>query len=492
MPALRPARTKRAPPVTAIPIAIYWSLAIWGLFSRRPVLLVLFFAGLPFGSLAVIPPGLTAGLTFIPTAMTALLIITKTFAHPRRLSVAISAGLDPRRLGILTAFWLVSVVVTIFMPRLFQGVMVIPLRGADLSSASPLAPSMQNVSQLAYLTISVAAVFAFTQILKTRNARQTVMHALVGTATLAVVTGFLDLASYSLPIGFLLEPFRTATYALLVDVEIFGGKRVVGLMPEASVFGSFCLTLMSLLYFMRRGILNDRVRDVFIPPLIVLLMILVWLSTSTAAYVGLAVFFGMAGIEWLTRFLERRYSGLRRRHLGLEFGILVLVIAAGMLIALFSPSMVDAISDRINDVVLTKASSSSYEERTMWSAVSLQALGETYGIGVGLGATRSSNSVIAALSNIGVLGSIFYFGFLIQCLLRRAGPDDPEGRALISGLRYAFVPTFVVSLLIGSTPDFGGFGAFRYGLLTAIGMGGLMYKTAYRPARRAAPIMAPA
>lgn len=107
--------------MTLLPIALYWSVAIWGLLSRRPVLLVLFFVGLPFGSFAVVPPALTAGLTFVPTAMTSLLLITKTFANGHRLSIALASALDPRRLGVLTAFWLVSAIITIFMPRLFQG-----------------------------------------------------------------------------------------------------------------------------------------------------------------------------------------------------------------------------------------------------------------------------------------------------------------------------------------------------------------------------------
>ena len=477
--------------MTALPIALYWMLAIWGLFSRRPVLLFLFFATLPFGSLAVVPPALTAGLTFLPTPMTGLLLVLKTFTNQQRLLIGIASALDFRRLGVLFAFWVVALVVTIFMPRLFAGVMIIPVRG-DLSGAAPLFASAQNISQLAYLTISVTMVFAFAQILKTRAMRQTALHAMVLAAAVAVVTGFLDFASQYVPLSAVLEPFRTATYALLVDVEVLGGKRVVGLMPEASSFGGLCLALLSHLYFLRRGILSDRIRDVYVPPLMVALLVLSWLSTSSAAYVGLAIFLVMAALEWLVRFLETRFSTLRRRHLGTEFVIVVTAVAGWMLIVLFKPSIVDAMFETINRMVLQKTESSSFEQRSMWTAVSLQALLDTYGIGVGLGATRASNSVVAIASNVGLMGAIFYYCFLIQSLLRRAAPADTEGKVLMSGLRYAFVPSFVIGLLARTTPDFGGFGAFRYGVLTAIGLGGLFVSISAaspRTARRGGPMV---
>jgi hypothetical protein len=137
-------------------------------------------------------------------------------------------------------------------------------------------------------------------------------------------------------------------------------------------------------------------------------------------------------------------------------------------------------------MVLEKPTSESFEQRNMWTAVSMGALHDTYGIGVGLGGTRASNSMIAMASNVGIVGAIFYVGFVIQSFLRRAAPDDKEGEVLVSGFRYAFVPSFVVGLLIGTTPGFGGLGAFRYGLLTAIGLGGGLYASLYTASPRTA------
>lgn len=462
--------------MTLLPILAYWSVALWGLFSRRPVLLYLFFIGLPFGSFAVIPPAVTGNLTIIPTSATALLLIVKVLGKERAVLTALSAAFDFRRLALLFAFWLVAAIVTIFMPRLYAGqVMIVPVRG-DVSGASPLLPSMQNISQLAYLTISVMAVFAFAQMLKTTQMREMSLHALLVGAAATVATGFLDFASQHAPISPLLEIFRTASYALLVDVEVLGGKRVVGLMPEASSFGSLCLSMLCLLYFLRRGMHDARARNIYAPVLIVLLMLLTWMSTSSAAYVGLAVFFAVAILEWAVRFTGTRYRHLRRRHLAGEFWCVAAAAAGLAIIILLKPSLLDSVMATIDRMVFQKTSSSSFEERNMWTAVSLNALISTYGFGVGLGATRASNYGVALVSNVGIIGAVLYFAFAAQCYLRRAAPDDAEGGVLVIAAWYASIPTFVVGLLIGTTADFGSLGAFRYGLLTAIGIGGLYYR----------------
>lgn len=62
----------------AIPIALFWALALWGAFGKSHVLLYLFFGSMSFGAFAVIPTELTGGLTLTPTPMLALLIIMRS------------------------------------------------------------------------------------------------------------------------------------------------------------------------------------------------------------------------------------------------------------------------------------------------------------------------------------------------------------------------------------------------------------------------------
>jgi hypothetical protein len=158
--------------MVALPLFLFWSLAIWGLLSRKPVLIYLFFCSMPFGSVAVLPPGLTAGLTFTPAPIVALLIIARTLTNQRGINFVAESALSAQKLGIIFAFWVLAAATTLIMPSLFAGeILIIPVRGT-LSAAAPLYPTNQNISQFAYITISIAAVFAFARLLQSPVMRQ--------------------------------------------------------------------------------------------------------------------------------------------------------------------------------------------------------------------------------------------------------------------------------------------------------------------------------
>ena len=83
--------------MTAIPIVLFWTLALHGLFSRKPMLVYLFFATMPVGAFAVIPTSLTGGLTFTPTPVIALLLIARHRWARWRLCVVLPARALRRR-----------------------------------------------------------------------------------------------------------------------------------------------------------------------------------------------------------------------------------------------------------------------------------------------------------------------------------------------------------------------------------------------------------
>ncbi|PTQ70653.1 hypothetical protein [Pseudomonas sp. GV071] len=454
----------------ALPIALFWGLALFGLFGRAHVLLYLFFGSIPFGAFAVIPPEITGGLTLTPTPMVVLLIILRSVASPGGLEFFAGAAFSPKRLFLLFMFWLVAIFVTIFMPRLFMGkITIIPVRLELSTFGEPLMPTSQNFSQLAYLSISVFAVFAFTRLLRSPEMRKHALNAMCLGGAMAVLTGFLDYMSQYVGMDAVLSPFRTASYALMTEVQIMGGKRIVGLMPEASVFGGRCIMFLSLLYFFRHAIPERWLRKRVVPVLIPLLILFVWLSTSSAGYVGLLVFFLAAVIEWAIRKSQRRADLLSPKGLGLEFWVAWTALVGVGVVVLFAPGLLDPIIEKINEMVLNKSQTSSYEERSMWTAVGWQALIDSYGLGVGIGATRVSNSLVAILSNTGVLGGVLYFAFALQTLMRKL-PVHASGlsRALMTGCRYSYIPAFIVGLLTSTTPDFGSFNSFLYGLALAV------------------------
>lgn len=475
--------------MNAVPVVLFWLLAGWGLMSSRPVLLYLFFATLPIGAFAVIPPALTGGLTFTPTPIVALLLTLKTFADCIGPAAFLTLALLPGRLMLLTLFWLVAAITTLFMPHLFAGaVMVVPIRGI-VSAAAILRPTMQNVSQFAYLSIAVLSVFAFTRMLQPPAMRQHALQAMCLGGGITMLTGLLDYASQFIPITPLLAPFRTASYALLTEIEVLGGKRVVGLMPEASAYGAQCLAFLSALYFYRRAIADDRLREVIVPALLAMLAWCAWLSTSSGTLVGVGVLGVMAGLEGTLRIIAgERCSIIYRRGLAGEMSVTVGAVVAAAVVTIVQPHALDPIYALVERMVLEKQSSSSFTERGMWRTVAIAALWQSHGFGVGLGGTRASSSVVAVFSSTGLIGGCLFYAFVLQCLLRgmprRHCSTSVETRLITSAFRFSFVPPFVVSIMVGDA-DFGGITAFGFGLVTAVAL--VDRRAQARPSRPSIP-----
>ena len=65
-----------------LPIAAFWALTLLALLGDGKSLVYLLFSALSFGSFAVIPPGLTGGLTFTPAPMVSLILAARILLTP--------------------------------------------------------------------------------------------------------------------------------------------------------------------------------------------------------------------------------------------------------------------------------------------------------------------------------------------------------------------------------------------------------------------------
>lgn len=455
----------------AIPIGVFWCIAAWAVFKKPSAIIYLFFASMPFGSFAVVPTEFTGGLTLTPGPVIALLLIGRELSAPKRIRDAVSSLLDPFRLLPLLLFWIIAAVATAFMPRFFAGqIEVIPVRSDSFVTPALLFPTAQNVSQFVYITISTLTVVVFSQLLLRDGMRRHALNALTLGALVYVCTGLIDFASQYVALQPVLEVFRTASYALLTDNEVLDSRRIVGLMPEASAFGAVGISFLTALYFFRRAMPFGELRNKVAPILICMLGLSVWVSTSSAAYLGLALFIIAIVAEWIWRFIAVKRNPYLR--IGLPFEFMLGATGAGLilLILIAMPAIFTPILNMIDVMVFQKSTSSSFEERGMWTQVSWEALVASNWLGVGIGSTRASNFVVAMLSNAGLLGGIIYFMFVVRCLLfKPAQSGDLQGQAISSACRWAFLPAFCAMLTVGTTPDFGLFNAFLFGFATAVG-----------------------
>jgi hypothetical protein len=129
----------------AVPIVVFWCIAVWALFRPRHVLLYVFFACLPFGSFAALPTSWLGGFTLVPSTIVALLLIARQLCGRRGLARMLDIALDPSAALLLFVFWAIAGMTTLFMPRFFGGqVHVVTMAMGELMS---LRPTSQNLSQ---------------------------------------------------------------------------------------------------------------------------------------------------------------------------------------------------------------------------------------------------------------------------------------------------------------------------------------------------------
>ena len=453
-----------------VPIIIFWLLALWSITGKETRILYLLFGSMPFGSFAVISPAITGGLTFTGAPIAALLLCARVFADRKTNAHIAAAALDFGRLGFLSVFWLIALVVTLFGPKLFANqIDVINVRGL-VARASPLVPTTQNLSQFLYLTISVLTVYAFTPILRSREGIIESIKALHLGGWIVILTGFLDILNQKVNIGWLLEPFRTATYSMMLDGEILGAKRIIGLTPEASAFGGLCLTFAPAIYFLSRALPPGKLKRLSAPICTLILTGLAALSTSSAAYVGLITFALVFLGDWTLRSAVPALNFGQRSHPTRDMAAFVIAVTVAAAVLFCQPDLLDPAVQMFDRMVLQKSASQSFVERSMWTRVSWEALWSSHGFGVGVGSTRASNRMAVVAASTGILGAITFVLFHCVCYFRKL-PRTPLYGSVAFNARLTYAPGFIIALLVGTVVDFGVFNGFLFALMALASAG---------------------
>ncbi len=443
--------------MTILVIGLFWLLCGWLLVRCGIVQAMAAAIALgPLGSFAVVPTHLAGGLTILPSSMLTLIAAGLFLAHPLGWAFVMSTAFSVKRLGLVTALWGVAALSAVVFPRVFAGMVeIVPMRG-DLDGVAGgwpmLSPSLQNISQLGYFSISVASILVMAFLFQVPRYQQIMLKGLFVAGLLTVVTGMLDHASQHINVGFILDPFRTASYSLLVEHGVLGMKRVVGLMPEASAYGPMAVTHGVLLFLWKDAFEHRRLRH-YSAVLVPLLFVFGFLSASSMAYLTIGASVAVLGARSVLRMLRRRPAARAAR---LPWRVAAAMTLAGILLLYnLIPTPFAPIGGLVERMVFEKTGSSSFDERMSWNAVSLAALVDTYGVGVGIGGTRTSSLPVAFLASFGVLGTLLLIGLIARVLLSRKLHRHPADRILCDGSAWALVPLLSSNLLTATTPQLG-------------------------------------
>ncbi len=445
-----------------IPLAIFWTLFVVAIFMPLRFTVILYFVSLSFSALTVIPLNISGGITLLPSSVLAPVVLIKAISSASNAVIVWDALLNVQRFGLLTAFLLVSSIVTCTAPVLFQG---IPVIGLNQGRSVSLAFSSSNLSQMLYLTTSCALAVAFYLILLSEPGRRSIAEGMLYGAAIAVCSGVLDITIGS---SGAFESLRTASYSFILSAEIAGLRRVIGFGTEASSFGGLATSFLCLLYFMRpASIIGGKIANLAQFVLILALAVFSVLSTSSAALLTLGVFVIVALADFSARAMMGSSSG-SGGALAVEGGSILLFGAAFATLLLLDQRSFSAIYDFVDTIILQKPASSSFEERGSWSIDSLRALGATFGFGVGIGSTRTSSWPVSILSSAGVIGAGLLLSFYLQKLLTMIPSGSENLRQFAIGGKRVILVTLASMGAASTTPDFGGVHALAFGALAGI------------------------
>lgn len=328
-----------------------------------------------------------------------------------------------------------ALVVTALCPILFAGqIDVVWCRhNATAESFHKLMPDIGNFTQSFYLCAAFICYISACKIFWNVRSEKVIPALILIVSTIHIFWAALDLTFYYAGLSGALDFIRNGNYSS--GDQAFGGlKRIAGTFTEASFFATNTLALFAfcqtLFFFGYRKLLSGSVS--------LCLFLLLILSTSTTAYVGLALYLSWLGVSFLA---ERIHKGSRKRSSKLflgayAFGIITLII----IFAFFdASSFLDAL-------VFKKASTDSGVERTFWNLTALNAFFETFGLGVGVGSTRSSSFLVTLLSNTGLIGFLLYFSFTLRALKKPPQQNNPDKISILLACR-----EYYIGFLIGTS-----------------------------------------
>ncbi len=384
---------------------------------------------LAFGCTAIVTiPALGNSSPLIYTVF-ALLLIGRTALKRDSLKTAamvLSQNITALLASFLAVYALASAII---FPRLFAGDVsaFIPIDG--VVTETRLAPSGGNFTQTAYLVMGIAAFLVISELLLDRKKIRIMRTGLFAYVIANVLLGLLDIGGKSAGLGDLLLPIRTADYALLSDVEATGFWQIVGGHSEASSYATSCLACVAFtfVYWRRSG------SSLALVLTIALLMLLIF-STSSTAYFGLAVLAIFATASVGSPLLT---GHIKSRDL-LLFPMLLAAFASALSLYIYNQHLYGPFSDLIQTMVFEKASSGSGQERSYWNQVGLQTFVETYGLGIGMGSSRTSSWFISVLSQLGIFGAFLFGSLMVAVFMGAVGirvSGHAEIHALASGAR---------------------------------------------------------
>lgn len=382
--------------------AIFIGAGVVAWFGSRRAFLALLVTSAPFVTTAAVSVGGNSVPPFFVLAVLATISAIVTWMRGIRVRHP-----SLKLLGVFVAW---AVLVTAVGPSLFAGIPVLDPRGGidfEVYDPTPLTYAPSMAAQAAYLIVAVGAVLYIAQ---TDDLNP-------GFLTPAFVVGTILSAIRLVPgTSAVLDPvFRNYASVTYNQWDV----RHHGVFAEPSYLAVF--SIAALAYLLYRAPQSKPTARAWLTAIAGVAVVNLALSSSGTAALSAAILLVIAFVYYGSKYLFRR----------MKLHPLWLLAPIAFVVALITPN---PITDSIIATIRDKIGTQSYSHRTSADAFSLDLLGQTFGLGVGLGANRPSSFLLLTLSTVGIIGTILLAATMLRAV-RGLGQQPrwvPVGVALLA------------------------------------------------------------
>ena len=388
-----------------------------------------------------------------------------------------------------TSFWMIAFLVvatiSLVMPVLIDGSLLIAAPTFE-GDPTPLVLTGHNITQLLYLifggTLAICVAHANLTDDNREETERVILYSGIFLACWGIFQFLCNITGLPYP-DFLLNNSGSASgQGFRQALKDIGVQRVSSAAVEPSVLAQALLSLLPLTLpaWLKRGFVFSRRRDRLVALLFVVVLIL---STSSVAYVGLAIL-GLTYVVYSVR--TGRFSKRKAIAVFVPVGILATAIVA---VAIISVPFVSQIAD---SVLLSKASSGSAIERAMTISYAFGYFQKYPILGIGWGSATSHDVIVKLLSNVGIVGTVVFFWGIFS-IVRSNWRRISRGNSPLELSREAWLMSLVsfvlTSVLIEFPLPFGNFWLIiGMSMATAATARGLPVAARARPAVANAPL----
>lgn len=311
----------------------------------------------------------------------------------------------------LVLFCLYGIATAIAAPRIFAGdINVVPLSPGDLRylfDTVPLRSTPQNLTASIYLIGALLVAVATSIVVRFRGGADTLVRGAILIAWIHAITGILTVVLRGTPADVIFDVLKNGS-ATVLNHEYQGFIRITGLFAEASSYAAFGFGW----FVFNCECWYRSIRPKATGRAALLLGTVLFFSTSSTAYTGLAIYLSIFALRALIFSWAANPQRLMQAMLA-GFGAIFLAALA----VIFVPGLASEIREMLLYMTIEKEGSDSGQQRLFWAMQGWDAFIVSNGFGIGTGSFRSSSLIMAILGSSGVLGIAtfaFYLGQVFQ------------------------------------------------------------------------------